>query len=120
MTEEGLNSAMLRLQSLALETYGMIKDIYRKEQEVGDVDKLSNLAMKLANYEGALITLRQYASSIKSVEPVYSGSSAPEPEEEPADDSESVITEEMLEKMSESFKRSLAHKRVGVEEIDES
>ena len=64
MTEEGLNAAVLRLQSLAIETYGIIKDIYKREQQDGDVDTISSLSMKLANYEGALLTLQQYKQNI--------------------------------------------------------
>ena len=64
MTEEGLNAALLRLQSLTIETYGRMKDVYRREQQEGDVDLISSLSMKLANYEGALLTLRQYKNDI--------------------------------------------------------
>lgn len=119
MTEEGLNAAVLRLQSLAIETYGRIKDIYRREQQDGDVDTISSLSMKLANYEGALLTLQQYKQNIIDSARVVEDEEEPEPEEVD-EDSSSVITEDQLRETSESFKRSIAHKRVGVKEVDES
>ena len=116
MTEEGLNAAVLRLQSLAIETYGRIKDIYKREQQEGDVDTIASLSMKLANYEGALLTLQQYKQNI-----IDSAKLDEEAEEQPQEDeAANVITEDELRESSESFKRSVAHKRVGVEEIDES
>ena len=117
MTEEGLNAAVLRLQSLAIETYGRIKDIYKREQQDGDVDTISSLSMKLANYEGALLTLQQYKQNIIDSARVVEDEEEPEQVDE---DSSSVITEDQLRETSESFKRSIAHKRVDVKEVDES
>ncbi|MBL96789.1 MAG: hypothetical protein CMF52_03150 [Legionellales bacterium] len=119
MTEEGLNAAVLRLQSLAIETYGRIKDIYKREQQDGDVDTVSSLSMKLANYEGALLTLQQYKQNIIDSAKVDEEDESPEQEQEDEVPS-STITEDQLRETSESFKRSIAHKRVGVKEVDES
>ena len=104
---------------MAIETYGRIKDIYRREQQDGDVDTISSLSMKLANYEGALLTLQQYKQNIIDSARVVEDEEEPEPEEVD-DDSSSVITEDQLRETSESFKRSIAHKRVDVKEVDES
>ena len=107
MTEEGLNASILRLQSFVIETYGMIKDIYRREQVEGDVDKIAQLSLKLANYEGALLTLRGYRQDIID-------SAAVEEPEEPAEepeDTEAVIDEEYLEKNSETFRNSQVHQK---------
>ena len=117
MTEEGLNAAVLRLQSLAIETYGRIKDIYKREQQDGDVDTISSLSMKLANYEGALLTLQQYKQNIIDSARVVEDEEEPEQVDE---DSSTAITEDQLRETSESFKRSIAHTRVDVEEVDES
>ena len=99
MTEEGLNAAVLRLQSLAIETYGRIKDIYKREQQEGDVDMISSLSMKLANYEGALITLQQYKQNI------LDSAKIAEEELEEVEEESSVITEDVLQETSESFKK---------------
>ncbi len=117
MTDEGLNAALLRLQSLAIETYGRIKDIYKREQQDGDVDQIASLSMKLANYEGALLTLRQYKQDIIDSAKVVE--EQPEPEdnvgtgeqqqidfEEKPPVREDVITEKDLARKSETFKRS--------------
>ena len=119
MTEEGLNAAVLRLQSLAIETYGRIKDIYKREQQDGDVDQISTLSMKLANYEGALLTLQQYKQNI-----IDSAKVAEEEQEEEEVTSEQqefdfgekppvregTITERELQTRSDSFKRSIEFK----------
>jgi len=107
MTEEGLNASILRLQSHVIETYGMIKDIYRREQQEGDVDKIAQLCLKLANYEGGLLTLKGYKQDIidsakveQETEPVQI-----EPEQDAA------ITEEYLEENSKTFRNSQAHQK---------
>jgi len=112
MTEEGLNASILRLQSFVIETYGMMKDIYRREQQEGDVDKVAQLSMKLAQYEGALLTLRGYKQDI-----IDSAAVEEEPEEEPEEEqipeekNEGFITEEYLEKESKTFRNSQAHQK---------
>ena len=112
MTEEGLNASILRLQSFVIETYGMIKDIYRREQQEGDVDKVAQLSMKLAQYEGALLTLRGYKQDI-----IDSAAIEEEPDEKSEDEqipekqNEGVITEEYLEKESKTFRNSQAHQK---------
>tara|TARA_A200000159_G_C7329269_1_gene342284 strand:+ start:1743 stop:2120 length:378 start_codon:yes stop_codon:yes gene_type:complete len=90
MTEEGLNASILRLQSFVVETYGRIKDIYKREQQDGDVDKIAQLGMKLANYEGALLTLQGYKADIVASAVVV----VPEPEEEEEEEEEEVISDE--------------------------
>lgn len=101
MTEEGLNAALLRLQSLTIETYGRMKDVYRREQQEGDVDLISSLSMKLANYEGALLTLRQYKNDI------IESSKIEEPEKDETPEEESQITEEQLEARSSVYRESM-------------
>ena len=114
MTEEGLNASILRLQSFVIETYGMIKDIYKRDQEEGDVDKVAQLSMKLAQYEGALLTLRGYKQDI-----VDSAKIDEEQQDEEIDldleeqDSEGVIGEEYLAEKSQTFKNSQAHQKKG-------
>lgn len=109
MTEEGLNASILRLQSFVIETYGMIKDIYRREQQEGDVDKVAKLSMQLAQYEGALLTLRGYKQDI--IDSAVVVEEELEEEQEPENVNEDVITEEYLEKNSKTFKNSQAHQK---------
>ena len=112
MTEEGLNSTILRLQSLVFETYGMIKDIYRREQQEGDVDKIANLSLKLANYEGALLTLQGYKDDIiksaaETVEVLVE-----EVEDTPDEgEAEGTISEEQLAEKSQSFRDSQKYRK---------
>ena len=109
MTEEGLNASILRLQSFVIEIYGRIKDIYMREQQDGDVDKIAQLSMKLANYEGALLTLQGYKADIVASAVVV----VPEPEEEeiisdeaPPIREESAMPKEELLKKSRSYRNT--------------
>jgi hypothetical protein len=111
MTEEGLNASILRLQSFVIETYGMIKDIYRRDQEEGDVDKVAQLSMKLAQYEGALLTLRGYKQDIIDSAAVDDEEDDEQPEEQ--SEEEQVITEEYLEAASPTYRKSQKHQKKG-------
>ncbi len=120
MTEETLDAAILLLRSRGLEAYGLIKDIYARDREAGDVEKIANLSLQMAKLEGGMLTLQQYKKSIvESAKQRALDLKAEEPPE-PEEDSGSVITEDILRETSKSFKRSLAHKRVKTEEVDES
>ena len=66
MNKNILQAAILRLQSSVMETYEAIKDAYSAPSDEKTVDTIAQLAMRLANLEGALITLQQYASKIHS------------------------------------------------------
>ena len=78
-----------------------MKDVYRREQQEGDVDLISSLSMKLANYEGALLTLRQYKNDI------IESSKIEEPEEDETPEEEPQITEEQLEARSSVYRESM-------------
>lgn len=115
MTEEGLNASILRLQSFVIETYGMIKDVYRRQQQEGDVDKIAQLSMKLAQYEGALLTLRGYKQDIINSAAIEDEEDSEQPEEESEEESEEeqVITEEYLETASPTYRKSQKHRKKG-------
>ena len=53
MTEDVLNAAILRMRAKALENFALIKDC--------------SLSLALAQYEGAMITLQQYAANLSSL-----------------------------------------------------
>jgi hypothetical protein len=109
MTEETLDAAILTLRAKALEAYGIIKDTYAKDAEAGSADLLAKTAMKLAQFEGAMLTLQQYKNDI-----VESAKKAlPEPEPEPT-----VATEDDLAEKSETYRRSMEHHKI--REVDES
>ena len=107
MTEEGLNASILRLQSHVIETYGMIKDIFRREQQEGDVDKIAQLCLKLANYEGGLLTLKGYKQDIIDSAKVEQETESVQIEPE----QDAAITEEYLEENSKTFRNSQAHQK---------
>ena len=85
MAKETSEAAILQLRARALEQYGLIKDTYARPAEEGDVEKAVNYALKLAQFEGAMLTLQQYFGQVgpPSAPP-------PEPERPPM-----VVTEEM-------------------------
>ena len=116
MTEEGLNASILRLQSFVVETYGRIKDIYKRDQQDGDVDKIAQLSMKLANYEGALLTLQGYKADIIASAVV----AVPEPEEEVISDEAPPVRERVMPK-DELLKKSRSYRNTtNLDEVRES
>jgi hypothetical protein len=60
MSSERTEAAVLQLKSKALEVYGIIKGIYTRPPEPGDVDRVVALSLKLVQYEGAMLTLKEY------------------------------------------------------------
>ena len=63
--EETTKAAILQLRAKALEAYGVIKDLYNSPSKEGDADKIASAAFKLAQYEGAMITLQQYMPNLR-------------------------------------------------------
>jgi hypothetical protein len=132
MSQEILNSAIMQLRAKALETYGIIKDIYRRPVQEGDADKVAALSLKLAQLEGGMLTLQQYAPEIissvaiaeaesaaaaalagkvsdveKEDPPAIVNEEAPEEKAPTADPApEPTITEEDLAKRSPTYRRS--------------
>jgi hypothetical protein len=66
MTAEILNAVIARLQASAMECFRLIKDRHRPPLEEGDIDFIAQQGMRLANLEGAIITLQQYAPNIEA------------------------------------------------------
>jgi hypothetical protein len=77
MSQETLNAAVLLLRSRALEAYGIIKDMLDRPAAEGDVDKIAAQSLKLAQLEGGMVTLQQYADSLLERPPPTSATDAP-------------------------------------------
>ena len=110
--EAMLNAAITQLRAKALEAYAIIKDTLHTPMVEGDLNTIASQALKLAQYEGAMITLQQYSKELlvtldSEPEP------EPEPEEEEAEPEETPfspgiqMTEEELISKSPTYKQSL-------------
>jgi len=64
MKPDLLQAALMRLQGSIVETFEAIKDEYAAPATKGTVDRIASLAARLANLEGAQITLQQYSQRI--------------------------------------------------------
>jgi len=82
MASETTQAAILILRAKALEVYGVIKDLYAKQAEVGDAEKIAAHSLNLAQYEGAMITLQQYFNNEQQPPPAEPDVGIPEPEEQ--------------------------------------
>ena len=69
MPKETTQAAILILRAKALETYGVIKELHQQQAESGHAEKISTLALSLAQYEGAMITLQQYFDNPQHMPP---------------------------------------------------
>lgn len=111
MAKETSDAAILQLRAKALEAFGIIKDIYARPAEEGDVDKIANQALKLAQYEGAMLTLQQYFGQAEQPP-----GPPPEPEQPPM-----VVTEEMSSTLrrTNSVKKKRPPRKKKIEEGEE-
>lgn len=115
MSVEVLNSAMMQLRGKAQEIYGVIKDIHRRPSEEGDADKIMTLSLRLAQIEGGLVTLEQYAPDIVSTVAAEKAAiaaaaqalpSASVAEEEESEPSEGVGHDELMDR-SPTYRKSI-------------
>jgi hypothetical protein len=108
MTEDILNAAIQKLRAMALEQYALIKDAVHNPATSETVQTISTCAAKMAQLEGAMVTLQQYKPSILALTDAEKLAAAvveqPEPEEEAPD--EAVITDKDLAERSSSFRKS--------------
>jgi hypothetical protein len=110
MTEEILNAAITRLKSKALEQYGLLKQAYQSPADENTVDKICHHALALVEYEGAMLTLQQYAPALKQQPATQVQEEAEEEavEEETQPETEQApIRGEELEKRSATYRKSV-------------
>ena len=84
MASETTQAAILILRAKAVEIYGVLKDLYAKQAEIGDSEKIASHALNLAQLEGAMLTLQQYFNNEQQLPPDEPDVGAPEEEEESA------------------------------------
>ena len=108
MSVEILNSAIMQLRGKAQEIYGIIKDIHRRPAEEGDADRIMNLSLKLAQLEGGLVTIEQYAPEIvRSVAAEKAAEKVAEAEIEEEPVPEEGIGHDELMKRSPTYRKSI-------------
>jgi hypothetical protein len=91
MASETTQAAILILRAKALESYGILKDLYTKQAAMGDSDKIATQALALAQYEGAMITLQQYFNNANQPPPDEPDVGADPEEEQDIEPSPRVI-----------------------------
>lgn len=92
MTEEIINAAIMQLRARATESYGIMKDMCHQPAQEGDMDRLTQQALRLAQLEGAMLTLQQYSPNL--IEALKE-----RPPEEEAEE-ENIVTPEMSPTMA--------------------
>ena len=124
MTNENdkVRAAILRLQSSALECYQSIKDRNASAYQEGDVDFITHQIMRLANLEGGLMTLKQYASDIRAhkqaltvenmraILDAHESDDSPTEEQKPPQQDRENKEKIDLEKRSPTYRRNLKKK----------
>jgi len=119
MTEEILQAAVMKLRARATERFGIIKDLYHRPATVETADQIVQHALALAQLEGAMVTLQQYAGSLAKQtenEVVSNTPTGPEEaptevevEEEPEEVSEVPDHDELM-KRSSTYRKSQKHR----------
>ena len=116
MTEEILQSAITKLRGIALENYGVIKDLYHRPADLETVDKIVQHALRLAQAEGAMLTLQNYTETLAAQTEAETVSNKPieeeeETTEEPTPPPQPRMTTEELEKRSTTMRNAMKHQR---------
>ena len=121
MTEETLQAAILKLQSIDVSQFAAIKDLYHRPVQKDTVDKIAQHALHLVNAEGAVITLQQYAKRLAQQTEAEEISNTPQEVTEVKVQEDNVeISEDYLEEHSKTFRRSQEHIDNIREDADES
>lgn len=112
MTDETIEAAVLNLRSQALGVLGLMKDMARRPTLASDVGTLSTYAAQLAQLEGAMITLQQYAPLIKQAgDDAMAATETTEVEVEEAEETENPpLSEAELRQRSPTFRKSMGVK----------
>ena len=108
MTEETLQAAILKLNSMALTQYAIIKDLYHRPVDSQTVDKIAQHALNLANAEAGMLTLKRYAEELAKQSEDETASNQPEEPTpvEVEDDSEPIRHDELM-KRSKKYRDSM-------------
>lgn len=122
MTEEILQAAVMRLKSKATERFAIIKDLYHRPATEATVDQIVQHSVALAQLEGAMITLQQYAPVLASQTEAEAESNEPqepteveveETEEPEQEESESSIGHDELMERSITYRKSMGKNKKG-------
>lgn len=111
MTEEILQAAIMRLKSRATERFGIIKDLYHRPATTETVDQITQHAVVLAQLEGGLITLQQYAEVLSQQTENEKISNMPKEKSTPVEveeesEEQASITESDLETSSATYRKN--------------
>ena len=103
MTHETVTAALYNLQAQINEVMGLMKDAAKQPANDETAANIVRYSIRLAQLEGAIITLQQHAAELVQVSSQYPLPPVPppEPDEEDAEEGSIVITEGV----SETFDR---------------
>jgi len=115
-SKEILEAAILKLKALSLESYSIIKEEYSKPTDHGSADRIAQEAMRLAQIEGATITLQQYSAAIiaSALPSPAPPDPAPPPEPEPPS---AAVDEAELEGRSATYRKSQKERKNPVKKV---
>jgi|7_EtaG_2_1085326.scaffolds.fasta_scaffold05071_8 hypothetical protein len=105
MSKNILDASILLLRSRALESYGIIKDALNAPAEEGIADKIAAQALRLAQFEGGMITLQQYHDGL-----LQPSDPQPEPEPPEAEPPRNVVRPEQSAALRRSLKQQAKKK----------
>ncbi len=117
MTEEILQAAIMRLKSSATERFAIIKDLYHRPATIDTVEQITQHAIALAQLEGAMVTLQQYAPVLAKQTDDEAQSNEPDPpteveveeddvEEDEVEPDDKTISHDQLVKRSTKYRNS--------------
>jgi len=101
MSKEIVASAVSLLKSKALECYGIIDNLLKQPPYEGVAGEIASASAKLAQYEGAMITLQQYFGASQISQEPAAEATPPKPE-----------TTAVTKEMSPTYRRSAEKEKI--------
>tara|TARA_R110002074_G_scaffold119137_3_gene252206 strand:- start:43 stop:402 length:360 start_codon:yes stop_codon:yes gene_type:complete len=119
VTHETITAALYNLQAQINEVMGLMKDAAKqpaKDETAGNIIKYS---IRLAQLEGAFITLQQHAPALVEVSNQYPLPPLPPPPDEEDDEEESLVITEGVSKTFDRVAKIHADTAAAAEETEE-
>ncbi len=119
MTHETITAALYNLQAQINEVMGLMKDAAKQPAQDETAGNIIKYSIRLAQLEGAFITLQQHAPALVEVSNQYPLPPLPPPSDEEGDEEESVVITEGMSKTFDRVARVHADTAAAAEEAEE-
>ena len=119
MTHETITAALYNLQAQINEVMGLMKDAAKQPANDETAANIVRYSIRLAQLEGAFITLQQHAPALVEVSNQYPLPPLPPPPDEEDDEEKSIVITEGMSKTFDRVARVHADSAAATQETEE-